>query len=309
MAYDFKAPELARPACVTIGNFDGVHIGHQSLLGVCKGITDYKDLDLVAITFWPHPRVVLQGPQAHKPLSSRARRMADLKRYGVDHIIEIPFNRELAELSPDEFAEKYLAPLNIVEFTIGHDFTLGKNRQGNAAYLIKIAARYGFTLRQTPRFLLHGEVISSTAIRQYLAAGEARKAAALLGHWHTVCGKVAHGFGRGRGLGFPTANLTEPDAVLPGNGVYACFVAVEDKIYQAVVNIGNNPTFGNADLSVEAFLLDANENLYGQEICIRFVERLRGEVKFDSPQELIAQINIDVAQARLILKDSPPYWI
>jgi len=293
--------KLTRPACVTIGNFDGVHLGHQFLIRLAQKKATEKRLDLAAVTFWPHPRDVLHGPGSHNPLTDRTRRINYLNVAGVRNILEIPFTPHLASLGAEEFLRAYLSPLNLAELVIGHDFCLGRGREGNAEFLDALAHKYGFNLSQAPQFHLDGTPVSSTLIRQYIRDGKVADAAKLLGRLHTVCGQVAHGYGRGAGLGFPTANMEHPDALLPGNGVYACFAVCDGIKYEAVTNIGKNPTFGNTTLTIEAYLLNADVNLYGRKLCLGFAALLRNERKFASPTELAAQINADVVKAREIL--------
>lgn len=301
VATSIEQLDLRRSACITIGNFDGAHLGHQYLIRLARAQAETKGLDLAVITFWPHPREIIKGPGAHMPLTSRERRLSLLQSLGADRILELPFTRELASLSADEFVRRYLLPLHVAELVIGHDFSLGRAREGDAAALAAIARKYGFQLSQGPQFVLNGEAVSSTFARQRIREGRVEDAARLLGRPHAVCGEVAHGYGRGAGLGFPTANLTDPDTLLPANGVYACLAVCAGKTYEAVVNIGFNPTFGNGRLSVEAFLLNTDANLYGKRLCLHFIAFLRAERKFDSPAGLTAQIGRDVERARAIL--------
>lgn len=292
---------LARPACVTIGNFDGVHLGHQSLISLAAKKALANNLDLAVVTFWPHPRDIILGPGSHNPLTSRMRRMSYLREAGIENILEIPFTAALASLGAEDFIRGWLLPLKLRELVIGHDFSLGRGREGDSVFLRGIAQKYGFNVSQAPRFLLDGMPVSSTLIRKSIQDGNVAQAARLLGHFHSVCGKVGHGYGRGAGIGFPTANLEEADALLPGNGVYACLAVAEDTEYDAVVNIGFNPTFGNTARTVETHLLEADVNLYGGSLCLRFVELLRHERKFASPADLAAQIGADISKARGIL--------
>lgn len=294
------------PACITIGNFDGVHLGHQSLIQLAKRTAQLGNLNFTLMTFWPHPRSVLQGPQAHMPLCSREEKMRFLQEQGVANVLELPFTPELASLSPRQFIEKHLLPLNLKELVIGHDFTLGRGREGNAEVLAQMGHEYGFNVRQAPAFSIAGSPVSSTRLRQEIRQGKIGEAAKMLGRFHSVQGKVGRGHGRGAGLGFPTANLVNADALLPGNGVYATFALSEGKRFQAVTNIGYNPTFNNNYLTVESFLLDAKKDLYDQDLRLEFVDLLRHERKFDSPAQLGAQIGKDVEKARAILSSAYP---
>lgn len=289
------------PACVTIGNFDGVHLGHQSLISLARQIAANEELDFFLITFWPHPREVVKNAVAHRSLLGRVEKKRILKLAGVERIIELPFTHELAAQSAAEFVARELIPLDIAKLVIGHDFSLGHEREGNAARLSEIGRISGFDVVQAPAFSIGGVSVSSTLVRDAIQAGDVARAASFLGRRHFVNGKVAHGYGRGGELGFPTANLAEPDALLPGNGVYATLASIDGKTFNSVTNIGYNPTFGNASLSVETFFLDANLDLYGKGLRLEFVELLRQERKFASASDLAGQIARDVDAARAIL--------
>lgn len=296
--------EMGNPgqgACITLGNFDGVHLGHQALISLAESTARAQGLQFTLITFWPHPRSVLPGHKSHMPLTSREERMRLLKTLNVDKIIELPFTLELAELSPEEFVKKYLLPLGMKELVIGHDFTLGKNRAGTCAYLERLGKLWNFSTRQAPAFTLANEPVSSTRLRKAIADGNMELAQAMLGRQYAIQGTVAHGFGRGAGLGFPTANLSHSPVLLPGNGVYAAWALINGNKYKSVTNIGTNPTFGNTDTSVECHLLEGGSDLYGEPIQIEFAKRLRAEQKFASPKELQKQIECDISAARQYL--------
>lgn len=292
-------------SCITIGNFDGVHLGHQSLIRLAGGTAESKGQPLTLITFWPHPRSVILGPDAHKPLTSREERRRHLEGLGVDNILELSFTRELARLSPEEFLCRHLLPLGLKTLVIGHDFTLGREREGDAAKLAELAEKYNFELLQAPPFCLRGAPVSSTRLRQCLESGNVEQAAEMLGRPHSTRGRITHGHGRGKGLGFPTANMVQGDALLPGNGVYAVMAESGGCQWQGVTNVGRNPTFGPASLSVETFILDTDINLYGDSLCLKFIARLREEQAFPSAAALSAQIAFDVARARAVLSNNP----
>lgn len=292
------------PACVTIGNFDGVHLGHQSLISLARQIADSEALDFYLITFWPHPREVLRKGVAHKPLLGRREKKRFLRLAGADRIIELPFTPELGAQSAAEFVTTTLAPLDTTKLVIGHDFSLGRQREGNAARLVELGRSAGFDVVQAPAFSVAGVPVSSTRLRNAIQAGDVAQAAALLGRRHFINGKVAHGYGRGGKLGFPTANLINADALLPANGVYATLAELDGRRFSSVTNIGFNPTFDNASLSIETFFLDANLDLYGRELRLEFVELLRHERKFASASDLAEQIALDVERARSLLPDS-----
>lgn len=297
-------PDAQAACCITIGNFDGVHLGHQSLVQLAKKTARDKGLILNLITFWPHPRSVLKGADWHLPLTRREMRRNLLNSLGIDTIIELPFTPELAHLSPEEFITRHLLPLGMKELVIGHDFSLGRNREGNGACLVELGRRLGFETLQAPAFMLENVPVSSTRLRQAITAGNVQGAAAMLGRPYQLQGYVGHGFGRGRTLGFPTANVEGCATLLPARGVYATWAEVNGHLFKAVTNIGQNPTFDGQKLTVEAHILGDCPDLYDQPIELKFVARLRGEIKFASPEALIRQIETDAANAAQLLPDS-----
>lgn len=295
--------------CVTIGNFDGVHMGHRALIQrTCQKAELYK-LPCVALTFWPHPMRVLAGDHAPPLLSSRQQRVCLLEHMGVDICLELPFDRPLAALTPEAFVQQVLMPLHTRQLVVGYDFSLGKGRAGTAEVLAELGQHYGFEVEQVPPFIMQDAVVSSTRIRDLIRQGEVWEAQLLLGHLHTISGTVVHGHGRGEGLGFPTANLGpsnmhDPAVLLPRHGVYATWVTVQGVAHAAVTNVGVNPTFDGNTVSVESFLLDTNVNLYDQEISVAFVLHLRDEIRFPDTASLIARITQDVALARQVLSSA-----
>lgn len=286
---------------LTIGNFDGVHLGHQALVRRTLEVCAAGGLDCVVVTFLPHPRTVLSPGRPHAPLSTRSERFALLERLGVRHILELPFTRELAALPPEAFVRDYLMPLRPRELVVGHDFTLGRGRSGHPGLLQRLGAGLGFRVEQVPAVLADNEPVSSTRLRHCLAEGDVALARRLLGRPYAVSGTVAHGEGRGTGLGFPTANLDGAATLLPGVGVYAVRARCGGRRFDAVTNIGHKPTFGGHRLTVESFLLDAEGDFYGADLNLEFVARLRGERRFADARALARQIGADVTLARRLL--------
>jgi riboflavin kinase/FMN adenylyltransferase len=215
--------------------------------------------------------------------------------------LEIPFTPALAALSPEEFARGVLVPLNTRELVVGYDFSLGKKRAGNAAVLAALGKKYGFALEQLDPVIVNDAVVSSTRVRDLLRNGRVWEARMLLGRFHSIAGPVLRGRAVGTGLGFPTANLAAPVNVLPKDGVYACRMRVEEAVWPAVTNVGIKPTFGTLERTVESFLLDADLDLYGKNVELAFVQRLRDEQRFNSPEELRLRIAQDVELARVVL--------
>ncbi len=287
---------------LTIGVFDGVHLGHKYLISQLKEHAKHQDLLGGVVTFRQHPPEVLL-PQTGLPyLTSPAEKVSLLKNEGVDAVIILSFTRELARLSAKQFLvllKKYLRMRGLV---IGPDFVLGRNREGDADTLRTLGQNMGFSVTVIPPAKVDGEVVSSTAIRDALALGDIKKVIRLTGRPLSLQGHTTTGAGRGSEMGFPTTNMGfDPKKALPANGVYATWAYVDGKVYQSVTNIGTRPTFGNNERTVETHILNYQGNLYGRELKIDVVERLRDEKLFDTVEELKKQIAEDVKQGRAIL--------
>ena len=288
---------------LTIGVFDGVHRGHQQILRRLVDGAHARKLPALAMTFWPHPASVL-GSQDVKVLTmpdERARLMAAL---GVDVMISQPFDRTVANTSAADFIAQLEKHLGFERLLIGYDFALGKGRQGDAARLTEMGRDLGYGVEVIPALGDESGVISSTEIRKLVAIGNVAEAEVLLGHCYGLQGPVVHGDGRGKDLGFPTANIQyPPEKMLPANGVYACHVWIDDKVHMGAINVGVRPQFhASAEHPlVEAYILDFDRDLYGQEVRLEFVARLRAEQKFPSVDALIERMHTDVEQARRIL--------
>ena len=287
---------------LTIGVFDGVHLGHKYLLAQLTEHARREDLLSGVVTFRQHPREVLP-PQTELPyLTSLAQRTDLLKNEGIEAVIPLSFTPELTQLSARQFVnllKKYLRMCGIV---IGPDFALGRNREGNPDTLGTLGQEMNFSVTVIPPVTNGGEVVSSTAIRNALADGDMNKVRNLLGHPFSIEGQVTTGTGRGTELGFPTANLDiDPKQALPAEGVYATWAYIDNQAYQSMTNIGRRPTFGGNERTVEVYLLNYHDNLYGRELKIDIAERLRDEKRFDTAEELKKQIAEDVKQGRAIL--------
>lgn len=294
---------MAQGACITIGNFDGVHAGHRRLIARTIEKAHAAGLRAVAVTFKPHPLRLFMGTQAPPLIADYDRRLALLKATGLDDVVELDFTHELASLTTEDFVRTYLVEgLHVRELVIGYDFSLGKGRCGNAQMLAELGQRYGFGVERLDPVIVDDAVVSSTRIRDLLRAGEVWKAKNLLERYHEVGGIVVRGMGRGsKMLGFATANIERDDEQLPGVGVYATWVTMHGERRLGVTNIGHNPTFNNEHLSIETHILDFDHDIYGEEINVAFVQRLRVEKRFNGLDELVAQISSDVALARELL--------
>jgi riboflavin kinase / FMN adenylyltransferase len=297
-------PESLKGAFVTIGNFDGVHLGHRFIFRRLVEEAHREGRPAVAISFDPHPKMVLHPERRPFYLittpEEKSRHLASL---GIDAFILIPFSAEYARTSAEEFVREILwERLRIRRILIGHDYTFGRGRQGNEAFLTEAGRRLGFAVEVMNAFCVGDTVISSTKIREALLAGEVRFATTLLGRPFNLGGPVISGNHRGAGLGFPTANIAPDKELVPNRGVYAVRVLREGKSHNGVLNIGFNPTFADHKQSVEAHIFDFQQNIYGEFLEILFIERIRGEVRFESPEKLIVQIKRDIDRAKEILR-------
>lgn len=295
----------AAPSAVTIGVFDGVHRGHRTIIGRAVRAADDGGLRSVAVTFDPHPMAVVR-PDAVPPLLQPLEARIDLLAgTGVDVVLVLPFTHELSRLAPAAFVERVLAgTLAARRVVVGTNFRFGHRAAGDVEALAVLGDDHGFTAEAVSLLELDGDPISSTHVREHLEAGDVAWAAAALGRPWSYGGAVVRGDGRGRTIGVPTANVVAPDGILrPGGGVYAARAHHGATTWDAVVNVGTRPTFDGTTTTVEAHLLDASEraedlDLYGEQLQLLFLARLRDEQRFDGPDELVAQIHADIDAAR-----------
>ena len=289
---------------LTVGVFDGVHRGHQEIINRLVQGAHADETPAVILTFDPHPAKFFRKGDEIKLLSlpgERARLLGDL---GVDVVITHPFDMDVANTTAFDFMERLKTQLGLAHLVLGYDSTLGKNREGNAARLAEIGSELGYTVETVSALGDESGVISSTEIRKLITVGKVEEAGRLMGHPYSLQGLVAHGDQRGRTIGFPTANLNyASEKVVPAGGIYACWAYVGEEKHRAAINIGTNPTFtpDKKTLNVEAYLLDFDRDIYGEILQLEFVERLRDELKFDSVETLIKQIEQDVEWARNLL--------
>ncbi len=303
----FVAPE-DRGAAAAIGNFDGVHLGHQAVIDLTRATAARLSVPLGVMTFEPHPRQFFAPDAPPFRLMNAVTRAHRLQKLGVEKLYELPFNNALAALTPQDFARLVISEqLALAHVVVGADFQFGKGRAGSAADLAKFGDEMGFGVTIAPMVEVGNGEVSSTAIRQALGDGRPRDAAAMLGHWHRVDGPVIRGDQRGRDLGFPTANLSIDNLHPPRFGVYAVKVDVLDGpyagSYDGAASVGVRPTFGINTANCETFLFDFKGDLYGANISVALVDYLRPEEKFDSLDALIVQMRADCDQARQVLAD------
>jgi len=295
---------------VTIGAFDGVHLGHQALIRQLVARAQSHHWQAVVITFHPHPSEVLAptssveqtGRMVSLYLTTPAEKAAILERLGIDLLVVLAFTRQTANTQARDFLAQVCSSLRMRELWVGPHFALGRDRQGDIPTLRALGCVLGFELRVMEPLLSEGELVTSSRIRELVQAGRMREAARLLGRSYSIVGKVVQGDHRGQLLGFPTANLeVRAERIMPPQGVYAGYACVGQQRYGAVMNIGVRPTFGNQECLLEVHLLDFAGDLYSTDLTVEFVDRLRPEMKFDSVQALIAQMCKDRDQARDIL--------
>jgi riboflavin kinase / FMN adenylyltransferase len=302
--YHLHDVSLSQPSTVTVGVFDGVHLGHQSLLRRLAEHAHTHNQLAVVMTFFPHPDVVLRGIEERYYLTTVERRAALLGELGIDVVITHPFNAETRQIRATQFVDDLLRHLNMASLWATPDFALGYQREGNVAFLREQGAEKGFTVT-TIELLTdreQGQAVRSARIRAALATGDVKTVTELLGRPYLVEGKVIPGDKRGRTIGFPTANIAVwEQQLLPANGVYACRVQLGEETFDAVTNIGQRPTFDGSGVTVETHLLDFDRDIYDQHLQVAFIERLRGEVKFPGIDALVAQISQDVQTGRRVL--------
>jgi riboflavin kinase/FMN adenylyltransferase len=287
---------------ITLGNFDGLHLGHQELIR--KVIRRAKETDArsIVVTFRPHPLKILAPEKCPPLISIYEEKIKLFEKLGIDVLVKIPFTLEFAKMTPGDFVKGILCDmLGAKEIFVGFNYRFGRGREGNITTLKALGERLGFTVREVEQVSLDGEVISSTKIRHLLRDGEVEHAARLLGRTYTITGIVVKGDGRGKDLGFPTANIAPKHSIIPAHGVYAVRLFVRDRFYDGIANIGMRPTFDKNVLTVEVHVFDFNEDIYGEDISLYFIGKIRDEKRFGSADELIHQIRADVGIARDLL--------
>jgi riboflavin kinase/FMN adenylyltransferase len=300
--YRLEDVRLERPSVVTIGVFDGIHRGHQALIRELVSEAHAAGRLAVAITFFPHPDILLRGLEGRYYLHTPQEKADLLGELGIDTVLTLAFNDDLRHVRAADFVDSLVDRLKLAQLWVGADFAMGYQREGNVAFLSAQGAEKGFDIRVVDLVLVDGEAISSTAIRQALEAGEVEQAANWLGRGYSVTGEIIHGEKRGRSIGIPTANVSVwSEKVIPANGVYAGWATVGGERFMAMTNIGVRPTFDGQGVTVEAHLLDFDRDIYGQTMTVTFEKRLRAEKRFNGIQELIAQIHADIEAGRAAL--------
>jgi len=291
-------------AVVTIGNFDGVHLGHREIFRRVNEAAAAVGGVSVVITFNPHPLKLFPSARSLRLITPYAEKESLIEASGIDYLLVIPFTTEFAGMTASEFVVRILVDLiGVRKLVIGYDYAFGRNREGNVALLRELGAKYGFELEALGPIGEGSNIYSSTRIREMISKGDVRDVVSLLGRHFSFAGTVVHGHHRGKLLGFPTANLVAENDLIPGSGVYAVKVKLNDNIYDGACNIGSNPTFGDELDTVEVFIFNLAEDVYGCRLRLFFIERIRDEQKFPDAKALQQAIQRDVKHCREILSD------
>ncbi len=302
-----RLQEIPRPFCrpaLTVGNFDGVHLGHQALFRKVIELAGPRNGDGVALTFDPHPLKVLRPQDPPKLISTTEHKIELIAEAGIDYLICLPFTKEFVNTSAYDFVNKILHQvIGVEDLVVGYDYACGKGRQGDIPFLQTMGGKLGFKVHVIPPVSVGGMVVSSTNVRRQVTQGDMMKVRLLLGRYYQIRGIVQEGRHRGGPVvGFPTANLhIDKEDLCPKTGVYVVQVIHQDECYGGVLNIGYNPTFGDEKLGAEVHIFDFKKDIYGHPIKLDLIQRLRDERKFAGPKDLASQISKDVETARSIL--------
>ncbi|MDV6235852.1 bifunctional riboflavin kinase/FAD synthetase [Leptospira ellisii] len=290
---------------VTLGNFDGIHLGHQALLDRVLAVSRETGLSSCVVTYDPNPAVVLGKNPELKSLMSLSDKTAWIAERGIDYLVILPFDKRLAEMSAESFLENILLrDLKAKKIVIGFNHCFGKGRRGNYELLLEYSEKLNYSVEKVEPVYLEEVKLSSSYLRGLIAEGRISEAEKCLGRRYSVEGIVVSGHKRGRTIGFPTANVkTDPDLLLPGIGVYAGTTTVEEIEYPSMINVGRNPTFGENPLTLESHIFDFQNYIYDKKVRITFTERIRNEAKFEGIEALVAQLKDDEIQSRKILKN------
>lgn len=290
---------------LTLGTFDGIHLGHQQIIKRVLECSEENKLRNLIITFHPHPRKVINPEMQLKLLTTNKEQISILEKLGVQNLFVVNFTIQFSQLTPDEFIKNYLVDkIGLSRIVIGYDHHFGKGRGGDVEFLIASGKKYDFEVLQIQPFIIESEPVSSTKIRAALEAGDVNKVNKMLGRYYSFSGVVVEGDKRGRELGYPTANikLYDEDKMIPQIGIYAVLVEIDGIEHKALLSIGKRPTFYNDGKVVpEVYIYDFNHDIYGKEIKVNLIQKLRGEEKFNSAEELIRQMNIDKENGLKIL--------
>lgn len=300
---------IINPSVVTIGTFDGVHVGHQKIIDRLIDVAQKNHLESAILTFFPHPRMVLQKEVGIKLINTIEERKKIIKDKGVDHLVVYPFTKEFSRLTAREYVEQILVnKLNAKKIIIGYDHRFGRNRNANIQDLKELGKTFGFTVEEISKQDVEDVAVSSTKIRKAIEEGDIEKANTFLGNPFSLNGKIIKGKSLGKTLGFPTANLEikEDYKIIPKNGVYIVKAYLNNKWVFGMMNIGTNPTVGGDTQTIETYFLEFSQDLYGQELNIQMLKRIRDERKFGDVDQLIEAMNNDLEYTKSYIQASKP---
>jgi len=302
---DLKDIERDEKTVITLGTFDGLHLGHQQIVETLIKKSKQVNAKNFLITFDPHPRKVVPGRNDVKLLSTLEEKISIFEKLGLENLFIVNFTDEFSKQTPEQFVEKYFVDgIGLEEIVIGYDHHFGKGRGGDFELLRKLGEKFNFSVTVVPEYMMDGETISSTKIRNALLEGDILRANKFLGRFYSFKGRVVKGDGRGKDLGFPTANLTieDEDKLIPAKGIYAAQCITENEKYHGLLSLGNRPTFHeHGEIIPEFYIFDFDKNIYGKSLEVNLVERIRDEEKFNSVEELISQMKKDEETGKEIL--------
>lgn len=292
---NFKEYTSQKPLALSLGMFDGVHLGHKSIVDELIKVGSENNLETAVLTFWPHPRFVFNPNENLKLLNTLEEKQFLLEKCGIDTLFLKEFDEEFRNLTGEEFVRQILVDkLNIKYLIIGYDHSFGKNKSGNFELLQKLSGELGFEVERMEAINIHENNISSTKVRNALLAGNIKEANEMLGYYYSVSGTVVHGKKLGRTIGYPTANIeTDPIKLLPKKGAYIVEVFIKDEQYKGMLSIGKNPTVNGEKLTVEVYILDFEGDIYDEKITVAFRDFLHDEIKFEGLEKLIERLDED----------------
>jgi riboflavin kinase / FMN adenylyltransferase len=287
---------------MAIGNFDGVHVGHQTLFRKAAELALAHEGTSMAFTFEPHPLKIIAPEKVPPMLTHFKQKMELMESFGINMVICADFTRKFADQQPRDFSKNILfEKIAVKEIVVGFDYAFGRGREGTIPYLKKMGEEFGFRVHVVEPFKLDGQTVSSSHVRELIEAGQVETASQFLGRDYSIIGPVVAGYKTGQAIGFPTANIDTSKVQIPGTGVYAVRVVYKNESHDGVANIGFNPTFNRDRLSVEVHIFDFNQVIYHKEIEVQFIARIRSEITFKSADDLVVQINQDIDKAKKIL--------
>lgn len=299
-----KIPLPSKNSIIAIGNFDGIHLGHKKILECLTTEAKNNALLSLVLTFSPHPERIL-GEKRIKMIQTLDQRVNEMKKFGIDAILIIPFDEKFSSLSSHDFIQKIIVDrLKAKAVIIGENFRFGKNREGDISLLFRLASGYNLKIHSIPPVTKEDMIVSSSIIRNFLKEGKIEKANVLLGRFYEVTGKVIKGKSRGKTLGFPTANIKTENEIIP-QGVFISTTGIGPETFSSLTNVGKCPTFNQKEINIESYIMNLNKDIYGKKIRIHFLKKIRDEMKFKTQAELSQQIKKDLELAKSYFKLKP----